>query len=222
MGWLRLQLDGLRPPAWVSPDEKVTEIAEGPHPPGVPSSCSCARRSHHDGDRPGPASADHPGVPVVPASGTRPGRAQGGRRGGKRDVDGDPGGHAAACRRRYRGIRRRPERRAATHSRLGLVGAAAVAVALIAVYLIVAMTARLSPFGKTSVVPSSPAPTATVAHPSTGSRPSSPATSPPTSPATSPAASRATSPATSPAASPAASPATFPVSSSAADPAGPG
>jgi len=92
-----------------------------------------------------------------------------------------------------------------------LVSAAAVAVALIIAYLVVAMTAHLPPFSKTSVVPSSPA-TTTTAPPSPGPRPSpavsSQATSPSTSPVTSPATSPVTSPATSPASSPATSPAT--------------
>jgi len=91
-------------------------------------------------------------------------------------------------------------------SRLGLAGAAA-AVALIIIYLIVAMTAHLPPFSKASSAPSSPAPT-TTAPASTGPRPSPVATSPATTPATSPATTPATSPATSPATTPATSPAT--------------
>jgi len=97
-----------------------------------------------------------------------------------------------------------------------LVSAAAVAVALIIAYLVVAMTAHLPPFSKTSVVPSSPA-TTTTAPPSPGPRPSpavsSQATSPSTSPVTSPATSPVTSPATSPASSPATSPASSPATS---------
>ena len=108
-------------------------------------------------------------------------------------------------------------------SRLGLAATAA-AVALIIIYLIVAMTAHLPPFSKASSVPSSPA-LATTAPASTGPRPSpvatpaaiSPATSPATSPPTTPAnSSPATSPAdSSPATSPAnSSPATSPANSS--------
>ena len=48
-----------------------------------------------------------------------------------------------------------------------LVSAAAVAVALVIAYLVVAMTAHLPPFSKTSVVPSPPA-TTTTAHPHQG------------------------------------------------------
>ena len=62
------------------------------------------------------------------------------------------------------------------HSHLGLAGAAA-AVALIIIYLIVAMTAHLPPFSKATFAPSSPAP-ATTAPASTGPRPSPVATSP--------------------------------------------
>jgi len=93
--------------------------------------------------------------------------------------------------------------------RLGLAATAA-AVALIIIYLIVAVTAHLSPFGEVTIVPSSSAPV-TTAPASTGPRPSpvvtSAAASPATSPATSPTAPAAstTSPAastTSPAVSP--------------------
>jgi len=66
-------------------------------------------------------------------------------------------------------------------SRLGLAGAA-VAVALAVAYLIVAMTARLPPFGKPSLPPSSPGPV-TTAPASTRPRPSSAVTSPTTPPA---------------------------------------
>ena len=100
-------------------------------------------------------------------------------------------------------------------SHLGLAGAAA-AVALIIIYLIVAMTAHLPPFSKASFAPPPPAPATTVSA-STGPRPSPAATSPVTSPAASSPA--ATSPVTSPAASyPAASSpaATSPVTSPAA------
>jgi Protein kinase domain len=116
---------------------------------------------------------------------------------------------------------RRPGR-----SRLGLAGAAtAAAVAII--YLIVAMTAHLPPFGKATLAPSSPA-AATTAPASTGPRPSpaattpvtSAATFPATSAATSPVTSAATSPATSPVTSPATSPATSPVTSPATSPTG--
>jgi eukaryotic-like serine/threonine-protein kinase len=120
--------------------------------------------------------------------------------------------------------RRRPGR-----SRLGLAGAVAAAT-LIAIYLIVAMTAHLPPFGTGSFAPSSPAP-ATTAAASSGPPPSpaaatpattlatSPATTPATSPATSPATTPATSPATSPATTPATSPATTPATSPATTPA---
>ncbi len=107
------------------------------------------------------------------------------------------------------------------HSHLGLAGAAA-AVALIIVYLIVAMTAHLPPFSKASFKPSPPAP-ATTAPASAGPRPSpvatSPATTPATFPATTPATSPATTPATSPATTPATSPATTPATSPATTPA---
>ena len=93
-----------------------------------------------------------------------------------------------------------------------LVSAAAVAVALIITYLVVAMTAHLPPFSKTSVVPSSPATTKT-APPSPGPRPSPAVSSPATSPFTSPGISPSTSPVTSPASSPGTSPATSPASS---------
>ena len=101
--------------------------------------------------------------------------------------------------------------------RLGLAGAA-TAVALIAIYLIVAMTAHLPPFGKATLAPSSPAP-ATTAPASTGPRPSPVATSPATTPATTPATSPATTPATSPATTPATSPATTPATTPATSPA---
>jgi serine/threonine protein kinase len=108
------------------------------------------------------------------------------------------------------------------YSRVALAGAAAVAVALIAAYLVVAMTGHLPPFGKTPAVPSSPGP-ATSAPPAPSPRPSpavsSPAGSPATSPATAPARSPRTSPATSPVTSPASSPATSPVTSPATSPA---
>jgi len=99
-----------------------------------------------------------------------------------------------------------------------LVSAAAVAVALIIAYLVVAMTAHLPPFSKTSVVPSSPA-TTTTAPPSPGPRPSPAVSSQATSPSTSPAISPSTSPVTSPATSPVTSPATSPASSPATSPA---
>ena len=114
--------------------------------------------------------------------------------------------------------------------RLGLAGAA-TAVALIAIYLIAAMTAHLPPFSKASSAPLSPAP-ATTAPASTRPRPSlvatspattpatsSPATTPATSPATTPATSPATTPATSPATSPATTPATSPATTPATSPA---
>jgi serine/threonine protein kinase len=93
-----------------------------------------------------------------------------------------------------------------------LVSAAAVAVALIIAYLVVAMTAHLPPFSKTSVVPSSPA-TTTTAPPSPGPRPSPAVSSQATSPFTSPAISPSTSPATSPSSSPATSPSSSPATS---------
>ncbi len=99
---------------------------------------------------------------------------------------------------------------------LGLAGAATAA-ALILIYLIVAMTAHLPPFGKATLAPSSPA-AATTAAASTGSRPSRAATSPVASPATSPAASPATSPPTSAATSPVTSAATSPPTSAATSP----
>jgi len=102
--------------------------------------------------------------------------------------------------------------------RLALAGGTA-AVALIVMYLIVAMTAHLPPFGKTIPAPSSPAP-ATTAPASTGPRPSPPGTSPATLPATSPGTSPPTSPATSPATSPGTSPPTSPATSPAISPAG--
>ena len=102
------------------------------------------------------------------------------------------------------------------YSHLGLAGAAA-AVALIIIYLIVAITAHLLPFSKASFKPSPPAP-ATTALVSTGPRPS-PATTPATSPATTPATSPATTPATSPATTPATSPATTLATSPATTPA---
>ena len=64
--------------------------------------------------------------------------------------------------------------------RLGLAAAAA-AVAVAIIYLIVAMTAHLPPFGTATLAPSSPAP-ATTAPASTGPRPSPAAASPATSP----------------------------------------
>lgn len=115
-----------------------------------------------------------------------------------------PGGH---------GQGRRPGR-----SRLALAGAAAVAVALIAAYLVVAMTGHLPPFGRAPAVPSSPGP-ATSAPSTPGPRPSPSVSSPASSPATSPASSPATSPVTSPASSPATSPVTSPASSPATSPA---
>ena len=118
------------------------------------------------------------------------------------------------------------------HSHLRLAAAAA-AVALTVIYLIVAMTTHLPPFGTESFAPLSPVP-ATTAPISSGPRSSipttapatapadSPATSPPSSPATSPTASPVTSPAISPSASatttPSASPATSPATSPAASP----
>jgi serine/threonine protein kinase len=100
------------------------------------------------------------------------------------------------------------------HSHLALAGAAS-AVALIIIYLIVAVAAHLPPFSKASSAPSSPAP-ATTAPASTGPRPSPVASSPATSPATSPVTSRATSPATSTATSPVTPPTTSPATSPAA------
>jgi serine/threonine protein kinase len=103
-----------------------------------------------------------------------------------------------------------------------LVGAAAATVALVIAYLVVAMTAHLPPFSKTSAVPSPPATTTTAPH-SPGPRPSpavsSPATSPFTSPAGSPASSPATGSASSPATSSASSPATSSATGSASSPA---
>jgi eukaryotic-like serine/threonine-protein kinase len=117
--------------------------------------------------------------------------------------------------------RRRAEGRPG-HPRPELVSAAAVTVALVVAYLVVAMTAHLPPFSKTSAVPSPPA-TTTTAPPSPGPRPSpavsSLATSPFTSPASSPASSPATGSASSPATSPASSAATSPATSSASSPA---
>jgi serine/threonine protein kinase len=102
------------------------------------------------------------------------------------------------------------------HLGLGLAGAATAA-ALIAVYLVVAMTAHLPPFGATALAPSSPA-AATTAPATNGPRPSPVATSPVTSAATSPATPPATSPATPSATSPPTSPATFPPTSPATFP----
>jgi serine/threonine protein kinase len=103
------------------------------------------------------------------------------------------------------------------HSHLGLAGAAAT-VALMIIYLIVAMTAHLPPFSEASSAPSSPAPT-TTAPASTGPRPSPAGTSPAVSQATSPPSSPATSPPSSPASSPPSSPATSPASSPPSSPA---
>jgi hypothetical protein len=84
--------------------------------------------------------------------------------------------------------------------RLGLAGVI-TAVALLIVYLVLAMLAHLPPFGQASHAPSSPAP-ATTAPASTGGR-SSPATTPPATPATTPPATPATTPpATSPVTTP--------------------
>jgi len=99
-----------------------------------------------------------------------------------------------------------------------LVSAAAVAVALVIAYLVVAMTAHLPPFSKTSVVPSPPA-TTTTAPPSPGPRPSPAVSSPATSPFPSPAISPSSSPVASSASSPATSPSSSPVASSASSPA---
>ena len=107
---------------------------------------------------------------------------------------------------------RRPGR-----SRLGLAGAATAA-ALIGIYLIVAMTAHLPPFGTGSFAPSSPAP-ATTAATSSGLPPSPAAATPATTPVTSPVTSPATTPVTSPVTSPATTPATSPVTSPATTPA---
>jgi serine/threonine protein kinase len=113
------------------------------------------------------------------------------------------------------------ERERPGHSHLGLAGAAA-AVALLIAYLVVAMTARLPPFGQATIAPSSPAP-ATSVPASRGPQPSptvtSQVTSPPTSPATSPPTSPLTSPPTSPATSPLTSPPTSPVTSPPTSPA---
>ena len=108
--------------------------------------------------------------------------------------------------------------------RLGLAGAGA-AVALLAVYLTLAMLAHLPPFGQASYAPSSPAPS-TTAPASTGIR-SSPATTPPatssvTTPATSPVTTPPTSPVTTPPTSPATTPPTSPATSPAVSPANPG
>jgi hypothetical protein len=113
--------------------------------------------------------------------------------------------------------------------RPGLAGAAAAA-ALMIIYLIVAMTAHLPPFGTATLAPPSPAP-ATTSPASTGPRPSpavasaatSPvATSPVIFPATSPVASAATSPvATSPETSPATPAETSPATPAETSPATP-
>jgi eukaryotic-like serine/threonine-protein kinase len=109
---------------------------------------------------------------------------------------------------------RRPSR-----LRLGLAGAAAAAAVAI-IYLIVAMTAHLPPFGQATVAPSSPASASTGPRPSpvVASPVTSAATSPVTSAATSPATSAATSPVTSAATSPGTSPATSPSTSAATSP----
>ena len=89
--------------------------------------------------------------------------------------------------------------------RLGLAGGA-TAVALLIVYLVLAMLAHLPPFGQASYAPSSPAP-ATTAPASTGTR-SSPGTTPPaSSPVTTP-------PVTTPPTTPVTTPATTPVTTS--------
>jgi serine/threonine protein kinase len=120
--------------------------------------------------------------------------------------------------------------------RLGLAGGV-TAVALLAVYLVLAMLAHLPPFGQASSAPSSPAPS-TTAPASTGTRsspgttppatspvttaPASPVTTPPTSPATTPPTSPVTTPPTSPATTPPTSPVTTPPTSPGVSPASPG
>ena len=99
-----------------------------------------------------------------------------------------------------------------------LVSAAAVAVALVIAYLVVAMTAHLPPFSKTSIVPSPPA-TITTAPPSPRPRSSPAVSSPATSPFPSPAISPSSSPVASSASSPATSPSSSPETSSASSPA---
>jgi eukaryotic-like serine/threonine-protein kinase len=114
-----------------------------------------------------------------------------------------------------------PDRRAEGRpgrSRAELVSAAAVAVALVVAYLVVAMTAHLPPFSKTSVVPSPPATTTTAPAPS-GPRPSPAVASPATSPFISPASSPVSSPASSLVTSPANSVSLSPTTSSASSPA---
>ena len=127
-------------------------------------------------------------------------------------------------------------RRLGPAGRLGLAGAA-TAVALLAVYLVLAMLAHLPPFGQASYAPSSPAPS-TTAPASTGIRsspattppatspvttaPTSPPTSPVTTPPPSPVTTPPTSPVTTPPTTPPTSPATTPATSSAVSPAAPG
>jgi serine/threonine protein kinase len=185
-----------------STEQMLTELNADPPAPGwLPEPITQAFPSHPPTE-PGPVvptAADGLSVPpttpptAAPRAGASPGPAlpppaTGTQPPGRR-AEGRPG-------------RPRPE----------LVSAAAVAVALIIAYLVVAMTAHLPPFSKTSVVPSSPA-TTTTAPPSPGPRPSPAVSSPRTSPFTSPAISPSTSPVTSPASSPGTSPATSPASS---------
>ena len=191
-----------------STEQILTELNTDPPAPGwLPEPITQAFPSHPPTE-PGPVvptAADGLSVPpttpptAAPRAGATPGPAlpppaTGTQTPGRR-AEGRPG-------------RPRPE----------LVSAAAVAVALIIAYLVVAMTAHLPPFSKTSVVPSSPA-TTTTAPPSPGPRPSPAVSSPATSPFTSPAISPSTSPVTSPASSPGTSPATSPASSPATSPA---
>ena len=98
-----------------------------------------------------------------------------------------------------------------------LAGAAVAAAALIIAYLVVALSAHLSPFSEKPVVPSSPA-TTTSAPSSSGPRPSPAVSSPSGSPATSPASSPSSSPLTSPASSPSSSPVTSPSASPSGSP----
>ena len=171
-----------------STEQILTELNTDPPAPGwLPEPITQAFPSHPPTE-PGPVvptAADGLSVPpttpptAAPRAGATPGPAlpppaTGTQTPGRR-AEGRPG-------------RPRPE----------LVSAAAVAVALIIAYLVVAMTAHLPPFSKTSVVPSSPA-TTTTAPPSPGPRPSPAVSSPATSPFTSPVISPSTSPVTSPA-----------------------
>src|SRR5690242_7256281 len=122
--------------------------------------------------------------------------------------------------------------------RPGLAGAT-TAVALLAIYLVLAMLAHLPPFGQASYAPSSPAPS-TTAPASTGIRSSpettppatspvttTPVTTPPTTPVTTPPTTPVTTPPTTPLTTPPTTPVTTstvtnPVTSTAVSPEAPG